>query len=251
MNIANWIKQRAYLEPKARTLKDGSLTLNNAEFYERVLGAVSYLRSRGVRSGDRVAVMLYNSSLFLELFFSCAHVGAILVPLNYRLAGAELKFLIEDSGSAFLILDEAFREKAEPIGTDSEFKVFVNQDNRDTLYSPLDTFELSGGVTAEESVGMDTPLLIMYTSGTTGRPKGVTQSHGNLLWIAIMHLREDSIRKIASRTPPFSMWPGSTYPPCRPSIVGDLSSLKSPSIHPLPLNLSKRKELPACSQPPL
>ena len=203
MNIANWIKQRAYLEPQDTILKDGPLTLSNEEFYQRVLGEVSYLRSRGVRSGDRVAVMLYNSSLFLELFFACAHVGAILVPLNYRLAGAELKYLIEDSGSSFLILDEVFREKAEPVGQDSEFKVFVNQDNRNTLYSPLGSFESSGGVMPEESVSMDTPLLIMYTSGTTGRPKGATLSHGNILWNSIMHLREGFFKEKCLANAPF------------------------------------------------
>ena len=203
MNIVDWIKQRAYLEPQGRTLKDGSLTLSNTEFYQRVLGAVSYLRSRGVRCGDRVAVMLYNSSLFLELFFGCAHMGAILVPLNYRLAGAELKYLIEDSGSTCLIVDEEFRGKVEPVDLDPEFKVFVNQDPRDTLYPPLGSFESSEGVLPEEKASMDTPLLIIYTSGTTGRPKGVTLSHGNVLWDAIMHLTEGFYREKALANAPF------------------------------------------------
>ncbi|MFC1825052.1 long-chain fatty acid--CoA ligase [Thermodesulfobacteriota bacterium] len=197
MNIAGWIRQRASLDPGAPAITDGELALDNGGFYHRMLSASVFLRSLGIKTGDRVAVLLYNSSLFLELFFGCAHLGAICVPLNYRLVGAELDYMIENSGSSLLISDPDFEESLKSVGLD---KASILEPDRKTgkLYTTLDESEVADKARWRETeVGAETPLMILYTSGTTGRPKGATLSHGNILWNAIMHIHEGLLRERA------------------------------------------------------
>jgi len=198
VNIASWIKQRALLEPTAEIVKEGTHAFNNRDFYHRVLSASSFLRSQGVGSGDRVSVMLYNSSLFLELLFGCARIGAIMVPLNYRLVGAELSYMIEHSESAILISDPDFREGLEGLKPGPKCLLFPDREEDGFLHLPPKSKDPDNeSPPLEAEAGDETPLLIMYTSGTTGRPKGATLSHGNVLWNAIMHLNEGLYRERA------------------------------------------------------
>ncbi len=188
MNIAGWIRQRAFLEPDALITKEGEVACNNAGFYERMLKAAAFLRDRGIKPGDRVAVLLYNSSLFLELFFASAHLGAIFVPLNYRLMGEELDYIAGNCGCSILISDNEFNEQIKEVKIDTLSIMFAEQIEDGSYYLSMDK---QGGaddkpVPVEAYADMDTPMAILYTSGTTGRPKGATFSHGNFLWNAIM-----------------------------------------------------------------
>jgi len=204
MNIASWIRKRAFLDPDAIAIKEGSVQLNNAQLYRQVLQTVSFLENNGIKQGDRVAALLYNSSLFMELFFGCAHLGAILVPLNYRLAGAELNYMMEQSESTLLIADPDFREKIGDAKLTEGSKIIVNKTAGASVSLPLDAKEETvDRVPVEQDVSTDAPLLIMYTSGTTGRPKGATLSHGNVQWNAIMHHTEGFYREKALACAPF------------------------------------------------
>ncbi len=188
MNIAGWIRQRAFLEPDALITKEGEVACNNAEFYERMLKAAAFLRDKGIKPGDRVAVLLYNSSLFLELFFASAHLGAIFVPLNYRLMGEELEYIAGNCGCSILISDNEFKEQIKEVKTDTVSIMFAEQIEGGSYFLPMDEQGESGNnpIPIEADADMDTPMAILYTSGTTGRPKGATFSHGNILWNAIM-----------------------------------------------------------------
>jgi fatty-acyl-CoA synthase len=197
MNIVAWIRQRALLEPRAMTLKERDLQVDNLEFYHRILSASVFLRSQGIKNGDRVAVALYNSSLFLELLFGCAQIGAIFVPLNYRLVGAELDYMLKNSGSDLLIADPDFKKNMKDVSLDPDAILFPEQETG-ALYPLLKENDITERKQwEEEKVSEETPLLIMYTSGTTGRPKGATLSHGNVLWNAIMHIHEGLYRERA------------------------------------------------------
>src|SRR6202012_4630519 len=139
------------------------------------------LRSLGVGKGDRVALLMPNSVEFCCLFYGAAKIGAVAVPLNTRLAAPELEFILSDSGSKVLIYGDAFATAAEAIKT-----------GENSCAVP-DGVPSGGGAgcLAErlEAAAVDEPalecggsdnLFIMYTSGTTGQPKGVVHSHDSV-----------------------------------------------------------------------
>ena len=203
VNIGRLIEWRAFVEPDQLAIKEGDQTISNADFHLQILHAASFLDSHGIGPGDRVAVLMYNSSLFLELFFATARLKAIFVPLNYRLSGMELEYLLHNSGTSLLVSDAEFREKVDGIDLDPKPQV-VFASYGDTLsgqafYEQPD----SSNISDEREVSHDTPLLIVYTSGTTGRPKGVTLSHGNVIWNAVMHVHAGFYKEKALAVVPY------------------------------------------------
>ena len=90
MNIGEWISKRAILQPQKPFLTDKDKVYNNRQFNERVNKTANALANLGAMKGDRVALLMSNCSEFLEIFFACAKTGAIMVPLNFRLAGRSL-----------------------------------------------------------------------------------------------------------------------------------------------------------------
>ena len=154
------------------------------------------LTAHGVRPGDRVALLLHNSIDYWVLYFAVTALGAIAVKLNWRLSAEELAYAISDSGSTLVVADEAFAERIDFLADLPAVQVF----------SSGDAFAISGSgrlaSPRDELVGdepMDffpapwpghTPAAIMYTSGTTGRPKGAVWSHGNALSYASMQVME-------------------------------------------------------------
>jgi len=108
INIGHWVRKWASLRPQkpAVILEDSVFTYQ--QLNSRVNQISNLLHEMGVRKGDRVAVLLYNSNVYIEIYFALAKLGAILVPLNLRLKGSELEFILKDSGSETLILGEEF-----------------------------------------------------------------------------------------------------------------------------------------------
>ena len=153
------------------------------------------LAENGLRRGDRVAYLGFNSVTFLETMIAAAHLGAVFVPVNFRLAADEVRHLLNDSGAHTLVIEEGHRELVESVAAEVPARrhLLVDTDPAcpataapDALWTPLSSLYGSGR-TAREPAALhnDDLAMLMYTSGTTGRPKGVMLTHGNLWWNAV------------------------------------------------------------------
>jgi len=128
----------------------------------------------GVRAGDRVAVLAHNAIEEVELLLGLARLGAVLVPLNWRLAEPELAAALVDCEPALLLVDAAC-EAGVPAGFLAAPVARLDEADPGESFPPVDSLTATA----------DTPLLILYTSGSTGRPKGAVLTHGSIFWNAV------------------------------------------------------------------
>jgi fatty-acyl-CoA synthase len=190
MNIGEWIFKRAVTYPEGPFLKEEEeRSFTNREFNERVNRTAHALAAWGVGRGERIAVLMTNTSEFLEIFFACAKTGAIMAPLNFRLAVPELAYILRDCAPRVLVYSADFAGKV------GELKAALPEPMRffrhggaegddPLLVETLAPFPAAEPVPASE-VTLADPLFIMYTSGTTGDPKGAVLTHGNVLFGSI------------------------------------------------------------------
>ncbi|MCM3585927.1 AMP-binding protein [Mesobacillus maritimus] len=167
------------------------------------------LQKLGVQKGDRVGILLYNSLEYWALYFAIAKLGSIAVRLNFRLSSEELKFIINDSGTKVLCFHSELKNSLKPIKDKVPVKEYISLESNgiDRPDWALDwqIFE-RGDVSfnASSDVDITDPVMLMYTSGTTGRPKGALWSHSNTLWFCSMQIMKWGIsnRTIAMTTGP-------------------------------------------------
>ncbi len=193
MNIGEWISKRAIVAPDKPFLTEKNKTYNNRQFNRRVNKTAHALGQLGIIKGMRIALLMSNSSEFLEIFFACAKTGIIMVPLNFRLAVPELLYIIRDSAPELLIYSSEFAGKVGEIKSAGiAISRYYRLEDADASGDPdfsdyVDACEISEPL---EILGVDLidPLFIMYTSGTTGDPKGAVLTHQNILFGAIHSL---------------------------------------------------------------
>ncbi|HVU91877.1 MAG TPA: long-chain fatty acid--CoA ligase, partial [Jatrophihabitans sp.] len=135
------------------------------------------LRELGVGAGDRVAFLGPNEPALAETLFACGLLGAVFVPLNTRLAVPELAYNLDDSGAETLIWSSQFAETVAALRETVKLRDWLAVGEE---YERLLTAGETGLI--DEPVGLDDTCMIQYTSGTSGRPKGVMLSHGNITW---------------------------------------------------------------------
>ena len=182
-HVGTWIEGFAETAPRQLAVVDAERSLDYASLHERILRCVGALVQRGVERGDRVALLLGNRSAYLELVFAVARLGAIAVPLNARLTAPELRPLLEDCGPRILVHEASFTETACAAGAARRLSCGATggaTGGAEDVYeaalasAPLDT--------RLEPVAPDDPLILMYTSGTTGTPKGALLPHRKTLY---------------------------------------------------------------------
>ncbi|MFG2949608.1 acyl-CoA synthetase [Streptomyces adustus] len=185
--IGSWPARRARKTPDRIAVVHEDRTWTYRELHERVLRLADALRGLGVGRGDRVAYLGPNHPAFLETLFAAGALGAVFVPLNTRLAAPELAYNLADSGSTVLVhapeqADPA-RAAAAEAGVSHRIALAGPDDDGGLGYEEL----LAGARTGQldEPVAPEDPCIIMYTSGTTGRPKGAVLSHGNITWNSV------------------------------------------------------------------
>ncbi len=159
-------------------------TLTFAELDHRVRQTAAVLAAGGVRPGSRVAYLGLNSPLFLETLLAAAHLGAVFVPVNFRLAPEEVAYLLGHADCHSVVVEEGHREMADAIAESVPVRRFY-LDGKPAA-DPHPRWQRLGGTEVEPvepvEVTADDTAVLMYTSGTTGRPKGVVLSFGNLWW---------------------------------------------------------------------
>ncbi|MBT5388310.1 MAG: long-chain fatty acid--CoA ligase [Porticoccaceae bacterium] len=186
IGLGQTILRRAAITPNARALTFEGQTWTCAELGERVRRLASVLRDGGIKAGDRVGYIGLNHPVFLETLYACGCLGAIFVPLNFRLTGPEVRFIANDAGISTMLADDMLRplidEEKENLHCSRFITIETDADNWEPL-APL--MAAADPIAASEKVAVDDVAFIMYTSGTTGLPKGAMLTHGNIFWNSI------------------------------------------------------------------
>lgn len=178
--LGSWPARRARKTPRTAALVHEGRTHTYADLLGRVARLARALRGLGVRHGDRVGYLGPNHPAFLETLFATGMLGGIFVPLNTRLTGPEIACQLADSGASVLVHAPSHAGLVDGLrgGTPVREHIAVGGGYEDLLAGadddPLDL-----------PVALDDPCMVMYTSGTTGRPKGATLTHGNITWNAV------------------------------------------------------------------
>src|SRR3974377_316064 len=155
--------------------------LTYAEFDHRVGRLAAGLRARfGVERGDRVAVLAHNSSDLFELQFACTRIGVIFAPMNWRLTVPELRFIVGDCEPVVMFYDPEFADTVLELSAACGVRHLCGRDPADSGYENL-IAEASGAV-VPELLTHDDMATILYTSGTTGHPKGAIITYGMRFW---------------------------------------------------------------------
>jgi fatty-acyl-CoA synthase len=192
---ANWF---AVLDHHASRSPDRSLTVFDgktttyAEMADRARALAGGLHGNGVQPGDVVALLSYNRPEFLETMFAASYLGAIVMPINWRLAPAEIRYILEHSEARALVCDRELigvaDQATEGLG-DGLLRSSIGADRAEG-WTRLADLESGAPVVPRLPTDPDDVHRLMYTSGTTGRPKGVMITHGNLAWKNLAHLVE-------------------------------------------------------------
>jgi fatty-acyl-CoA synthase len=172
--IGSWTARRVRMSPDRVAVVHGDESWTYRDLHERATRVAHVLTALGVSGGDRVAYLGPNEPAFLETLFGTGLVGGIFVPLNTRLAPPELAYILADSGTSVLVHAPTHATHAEAL-RDGVPHVLDR-----TAYERLLADAPTGPV--DEPVEQDDVAMIMYTSGTTGRPKGAALSHANIHW---------------------------------------------------------------------
>src|SRR5207253_3018260 len=169
----------------------GADTVTYGEMATRATALAAGLHARGVNTGDVVALLSYNCPEFLETVFAANYLGAIAMPINWRLAAPEVRYILEHSQARAFVCDAALVELGNGATggwEDGPERVCIGRADGWTALADLRV--TTAPVPPGPRVAADDIHRLMYTSGTTGRPKGVMLTHANLAWKNLAHLVE-------------------------------------------------------------
>jgi fatty-acyl-CoA synthase len=191
--MGSWPERRLRISPERDAIWFEGTTTSHAGFAGRVRRTAGALAQLGVRRGDRVAWTGGNHPSALETLYACGQLGAIWVPVNARLTAPEARYVLEHSGASLVVhggehgwLAHALRDAVPAVRSWVAAEPPV--DGRSTSLPYEELLAAADPEPRDEPVSLDDPCLVMYTSGTTGRPKGAVLTHGNMTWNATNQL---------------------------------------------------------------
>lgn len=175
----DWITHHAGRRPTRLAIHDLQThrKFTYAELDARTDRLVAALAGMGIAKGDRVALLAPNCAEYFELQFACGRLGAIMLPLNWRLTVPELEYILGDSSPKLLIHDREFAKQAAAL---SKSRLEIDHDRPDSAYEQA--LAKVGKTPAPVPLDHDDIGMVMYTSGTTGHPKGAIITHGMVFW---------------------------------------------------------------------
>ncbi len=184
--VQDWLRYWSLHSPQRVALLDGEAgeQLSYLDLWQRAQSGASYLeKNEGIKKGDRILFLGQNDLAVINLFFSAARLGAVLVPVNYRLTPSEISYIIQNSNPQMIVYDEAFKSLAQ-----EALKLSSLQNVKELSLKGVRSFESYVQDFApypDFRANEEDPAMIIYTSGTTGFPKGAMISHGGLFWNAV------------------------------------------------------------------
>ena len=199
LNIGEIINVNAIKYPNKLALKDARRQLTFKELNTRTNKLANGLLKLGIKKGDKVAILSNNSIEFMEIYVAAAKGGFIITPLNFRLHPDEISFIINNSDSKHLIVESRFREATEKIWERAKELGFENVKRILIADAPIkgwiyyeDIIEMGENNYPSIKIHPEDTWVILYTSGTTGRPKGVVRSHRSYIAFFLINEAEFS-----------------------------------------------------------
>jgi fatty-acyl-CoA synthase len=183
VNLSTFIQWHALRTPERIAVTYEAERVTYSDLGDRIGRMAAFLRARGVGENDVVAVFMKNSVAFLEIAFAASHIGAIFLPINFRLAREEAEYILGDSKTRLLIADEEYRGTVGGIARVET--VFLDE------AAQKDGRSVAGASGPVPALSVKQPgdlFRLMYTSGTTDRPKGVMHSYENFYWKSMSHV---------------------------------------------------------------
>jgi acyl-CoA synthetase (AMP-forming)/AMP-acid ligase II len=185
------------LYPEKIAIIDRERSYTYQQIGKRVAGLARFLKSQGIQAQDRISILEVNSHSFLEAYYAAAGLGAILNPLNYRLAAREVAFILKDAGSRWLIASTRFAPVvigALKKGSKLDGILWIGEGPVESISIQCHRYEdvvcANAGDFKAISVDENQVAHLYYTSGTTGRPKGVMLTHKNVCYHALGTIAE-------------------------------------------------------------
>lgn len=198
-DISYWVKSQSWMRPESVAVVGDGVRWIYRELDDRVSRLSRALRTRlGVKKGDRVAILSVNGPAYLLTLLAAARAGVTVVPLNWRLSAAELEYQLRDSGTRRIFCSNEYLGVAGDLTGRIGLEPPVRITRGDPAAGLLELEELlaepAGDEADREPMPWDTPIVIGYTSGTTGKPKGAVLTSANFFWNAMNDLLTIDIR---------------------------------------------------------
>lgn len=186
--IGSWLVKHSDRKANKMAIVYKDKRFTYRQLNDRVNRLAHSLVDLGIRKGDRVNALLFNRNELMEALFACAKIGAIFVPINFRLSVDEVEYIVRDSGGIIFIYDNRLKVIADGLTKRTpQIRSFIQVGDEQTgmhlAYEQL--LAEAKNEELEYVVGLDDAHMMMYTSGTTGKPKGAVLTHGNTQWNAI------------------------------------------------------------------
>jgi acyl-CoA synthetase (AMP-forming)/AMP-acid ligase II len=191
LNLGEVVSVSAALYPGKIGARDLTRAMTFRQWNERACRLANALLGAGLRHGDRIAVLAYNCVEWLEIYVAAAKAGLVAVPINFRLLAPEIRYIVQDAGASALIVQDELVERVEAIRADLAIPAanYVHFGGRHAPAGYRSYEDLLARAAASEPavpVLPDDAWALMYTSGTTGHPKGAIRTHAGAALIALV-----------------------------------------------------------------